>query len=111
MFCFFIVTLHTYYFFDCMQVVGPTAYKKAMYAEIDRVARLKNTGVKGRWKLAGKDLEGGAYQAKYPDTWKMHLKKSLASGANAIVCVTELMNHVVHYGNILFADTIYKDTW
>ena len=94
-----------------VQVVGPVAFKKAMYAEIDRVARLKATGISGIWKASPEGLEGGAYQARWPDTWERKLKEKLARGEYALCNVTDLMDHVIKWGNLLFADTPYANTW
>ena len=90
------------------QVVGPKTYKQAWDAEIGRVANLKCTGKSGVWKDAGKDLEGRAYQARWPVTWREKLKEKVDK---TYCCVTELIQHAIDEGNRLFADTPYKDTW
>ena len=91
-----------------IQVVGPKTYNEALAAELERVANLDCTGVSGVWKNAGKNLEGRAYQARWPDTWKEKLKAKV----DKTYCnVIELVQHAIDEGNRLFADTPYSDTW
>ena len=90
-------------------VIGPARYKKLLYAEVDRVKRLKNTGKSGIYKLAGNDLDGGPLEAKFGREWKDVVRGRIKSAG--IMCVTELMDHVIKWGNHAFKDTSYKDNW
>ena len=94
-----------------MQIVGPVKYNKLVHVEIDRVKRLAGTGIRGVWKLTGEELEGGSYEARYGADWKKEIRKVLAKTTSGYMCVTDLMDHVIHHGNEMFADTPYKDNW
>ena len=96
---------------SCAQVVGVKAYKKAVKGEVLRVHMLDRTGKSGIWKDAGDLRDGGAYKARYGDDWEIHVKEKLGKGSSAIVCVTEIMDHVVQQGNIMFRDTPFANTW
>lgn len=95
------------------KVVGPVTFEKAVKAEVRRVANLKTTGTTRSqyWKDAGTDLPGGAYEARYGDTWRQEVVERLGRGGAALCNVTDLMDHTIAQGNALFADTPYADTW
>eukprot|EP00966_Prymnesium_polylepis_P280235 6475081-Prymnesium_polylepis.1 len=48
---------------------------------------------------------------RYGSGWREALHDDVGRGANALRCVTDLMDHVVAEGNRLFADTPYASTW
>ena len=96
---------------SCAQVVGVQAYKKAVKSEVLRVHMLECTGKSGIWKDAGDLRDGGAYKARYGDDWQIRVKEKLGKGSSAIVCVTDIMDHVVQQGNIMFRDTPFANTW
>ena len=107
--------LHTH----MIQVVGPARYQRVVRAELNRVRCLPNTGKSGVRKNTGFDSEGEAYEGRYGARWKEEMHKKMQGGRYSIMCVTELMDHVVcegnlgvvREGNLLFADTPYKDNW
>ena len=95
------------------KVVGPVNFEKRVNAEVRRVANLKTTGTSRSpyWKDAGAGLPGGPYEARYGDTWREEVKERLGKGSDPVCNVTDLMDHVIEQGNILFADTPYHDSW
>ena len=77
------------------------------------MGELKTPGTQSsqHWKDAGKDLPGGAYQAKYGDRWREEVSAKLGKGSNALCCVTKLMAHTVSEGNRIFKGTEFEDNW
>ena len=94
-----------------MQIIGPAKYEKYVQAEIDRVRRLPTCGKRKPWPDRGEGLPGGPWQARYGDNWCQEIEAKLGRGDSAVMCVTRLMDHVIHHGNRLFADTEFKRTW
>ena len=93
----------------CTQVIGPAKYKKLVHAEIDRVLRLKTCGKAPPWRSRGEGLEGGPYEAKFGDRWETEMRDKLRRTGS--ICVIELMEHVIRWGTIMYADTIYAHNW
>ena len=79
-----------------------------------------------------KDLPGGRYQALYPGPiragdpekdgpgaellaprmeWEWQVRAVLGRGASPVVCVTDMMDHIISEGNAFFRGTIYEHTW
>ena len=90
-------------------MIGPAAYQKLVHREIDRVLRLKTCGKRAPWPDRGDGLEGGPYQARWGDDWKMEMYNKLLR--DGYMCVTDLMDHVIREGNKLFEDTPHANTW
>ena len=98
------------------KVVGPKHYEKEMNKEINRVKTMKSV-IKGSghaWSVANLTrtpngpIHANPYQARYPNTWEVELKKAV----NRTFCnITDIMDHIIDEGNRLYADTIYKDNW
>ena len=95
------------------KVVGPVAFEKRVQSEVRRVSALKTTGTTRsiHWKDKGEGLDGGPYEARYGDTWRQEVADRLGRGSDAVCDVTKIMDHIIEQGNILFADTPYRDTW
>ncbi len=95
------------------KMLGVAAYKKEEQKELDRVLKLKREWAKFPEHTA-KKLPGGRYQLRWPRTWQAELRTALGKardGLPAVVCVTELMDHVIAEGNCLFAGTPFAKTW
>ena len=82
-----------------------------MDTELDRVRRLKSCGKTAPWKRRGDDLPGGPYEARFGDNWRHEIRLKLSRGEYGVINVTDLMDHVIHHGNIMFRDTPFQDTW
>ena len=95
------------------KVIGPVAFEKRVQAEIQRVKNLKTTGTSRSvyWKDAGEGLPGGPYEARYGPRWREEVVERVGKGSNAVCNVTDLMDHVIEQGNMLFADTPFHDCW
>ena len=95
------------------KVIGPVTFQKLFDTEVERVNNLKTTGTSSSkyWKDRGEGLEGGAWQARYGRRWKQEVKNKLGRGANAVCCVTDLMDHAIREGNRLFRNTRYHNNW
>ena len=74
---------------------------------------LKTTGTQSSryWKKRGEGLPGGAYQAKYGRLWKRKVKEQIGKGSNTVCNVTDLMDHAINEGTLLFRGTPYERTW
>ena len=82
-----------------LTVLGPAEYKLRVEAEIDRVKRLKCTGVSGIW---GPGKAG--YKERYGERWEEEIAKVLSSSEH-VINVTEIMKHVVEESNKVYAGT------
>jgi len=79
-----------------------------------------------------KDLPGGRYQALYPgpvrpgdpridgpgadllaprEEWKWQVRNVLGRGNSPVVCVTDMMDHIMSEGDKFFKGTKYEKTW
>ena len=68
-----------------------------------RVDNLKCTGSSGIWK-------SGGYKQRYPNSWRPEVFKVLRNSGH-LICVTELMSHVIAESTKIYKDTIHADSF
>lgn len=96
------------------KLVGVAKFKQRKKSELRRVAELRNAPWGNYCRETAATLEGGRFQMRYPDTWQEELRKECAKthqGLEALVCVTDLINHVIAEGDKLFAQTLFASNW
>jgi hypothetical protein len=100
--------------YTARKVIGPAAWEKAKLLEMQRPKTMKSyinaKGKGGVWNV--KDKEHGKtnpYRARYGDD---HWEEKVNEQVNKTLCnVTDLIDHAIDQGNLMFADTKYKDNW
>jgi hypothetical protein len=100
------------------QVVGVSAYKKAVAAEIQRAKALKtrvreSSSPACRLYLSHKRVfsQSFDYKIKFGDRWEEEMRRKLRCAPSKIICVTELIDHVISESTRLYAGTDVAGTF
>ena len=94
------------------RMLGPKKFAAMVNAEISRVKKLvsytKNQKGEGKW---GCDHAENPYLAKYGEGWMAQMKQKLGRGSNAVVSVTDMVDHIKEQGDKLYKDTDFEGKW
>ena len=96
------------YSYTNWKVVGVKTYRALRVRELGRAKGLVGHPWSKVKNGPGEPKGSGGYEALYPDTWSEEVDKALRRGAGAVVCVTELMDHVVAESKKLFRGTTHE---
>ena len=94
------------------RMLGPKKFNTHVTAEIRRVKNLmsykKNQKGAGKW---GCDHAENPYLAIHGDQWMKKIKEKLGRGSNAVVCVSDMLDHIKEQGDKLYAGTDFDGKW